>query len=127
MRQDAPSFTGRLLLVVGCAVAILAMHGVSAHVSPIAVAGASSHGDELAAMSDEAQLASAHHQGTGLHCPSCGHETAAGLCALIVTAAVGWQARRPNALRFQMRGPVALIVRLWSPDPPVPKPSFAIA
>ena len=129
MHRLTRPFISRLLLVVVCAGAILAMHGVSAHLPAIAVAGASSHDHEWAAMSsNEAQVTSAHeHQDTGRHCPSCGHETAAGLCAFIVTAAVIWRVRPPNPLRFQPGRLVAPIVRFSSPDPPVPKTLFAIA
>ncbi len=129
MRRPTRPFASRLLFVVACAGAILAMHGVSVHLPPIAWASTPSHHHEPAAVSaNETQVASAHqHQDTGQHCPSCGHETPAGLCAFIVTAAVMWRARRPNPVRFQLRGPNAPPVRLWSPDPPVPKPAFAIA
>ena len=118
-----------LLALLGV-LALVAMHGVSAHgleagghddapevaVTAVAIAAWSTSSD---AAPDDGH-GSHHHDHGGAPCPSCAHGAAA-LCALIVlgVAVVARRATRALAVRAPLAPRPPL--RHWSPDPPVPR------
>jgi hypothetical protein len=122
----------RLVLSLLCATAVLAMHGVSAHPPGLTALSSTSphshelHGEPVGGAAATAAGTDDHHEGNRDHCSACGHDVAAAMCAFIV-AVLLWRAESLRRLRLVVQRSVSPLVRLWSPDPPVPKVRFVIA
>lgn len=111
-----------MLIALLGAVALIAMHGVSAHGIELsheheAFASEMSHDDHVG--HDHAGDHGDDH-GDGQPCNGCSHDMAA-LCALIVLGIVAAAVRISSRLQLRQDYRPRPPSRSWSPDPPVPK------
>jgi hypothetical protein len=93
-------------------VGVVAMHGVSSHAS----------------LTQDHPQHTAHDQHEHEHdgvCTDCGHD-ASSSCALVVAHEPLEVPAPCGSLRSRDEHPAAPMLRVWSPDPPVPKSAFAM-
>jgi hypothetical protein len=115
-----PAFAARVAVVVCGALAVLAMHGLTA----------GGHGAHAMSEPVEPSMATASgltdhgntHQSDGIHLTDC--TTASAACVAIVLSAATTVAAFNLRHRWPLRSLRHPISVTWQPDPPVPRPSF---
>lgn len=108
------------VVVLGAALAVLAMHAITATHGPHLVSSASAPATS-ALHADHARSTSTDHGSSTTDGHSSGHDLAATACAFIILAAVASGAVAVST-RPRVAAPRGVVTQsCWAPDPPVPR------